>query len=222
MPPNKYPKKKAATQTKICTPTDKSKKSLNITRTPATPPSTLKTATLIITETASGSKYKDHLEVELAEKQQQIDKLIKRVNQLEGKVLILDSHVAVSETVSNLLKKKTNDLEAYCRRSCIHVNGLQKDDHENNDNLRKTVVENISSKTEIAKENIERSIDKLHRTGTYDQTTKKQPVKFTSHSFKEQIYFKRKIIKNSESNIRITPSLTQHRLKLLNLTQSYL
>ena len=30
------------------------------------------------------------------------------------------------------------DLEAYFRRSFIHVNGLQKDDHENNDNLRKT------------------------------------------------------------------------------------
>ena len=54
-------------------------------------------------------------------------------------MLILDSQLAISETVSNL--------EAYSRRSCIHVNGLQKDDHENNDNLRKPVVENINSKT---------------------------------------------------------------------------
>ena len=162
--------------------------------------------------------------MKLADKQQQIDKLIKRVNQLEGKVPILDSQLTVSETVNNLLKKKVDDLEAYSRRSCIHVNGLQKDDHENNDNLRKTVVENISSKTGISKENIERSIDKLHRTGKYDQTTKKQPgiVKFTIHSFKEQVHFKRKTIKNSESNISITPSLTHHRLELLNLTQSYL
>ena len=132
--------------------------------------------------------------MKLADKQQQIDKLIKRVNQLEGKVPILDSQLTVSETVNNLLKKKVDDLEAYSRRSCIHVNGLQKDDHENNDNLRKTVVENISRKTGISKENIERSIDKLHRTGKYDQTTKKQPgiVKFTIHSFKEQVHFKRK------------------------------
>ena len=119
-------------------------------------------------------------------------------------MLILDSQLAISETVSNL--------EAYSRRSCIHVNGLQKDDHENNDNLRKTVVENISSKTGISKDNIERSIDKLHRTGKYDQTTKTQPVivKFMSHSFKEHIYFKQKTIKNSDSNIKITPSLTHH------------
>ena len=220
---NKYQKKKAATQSQIYTTTDKSKKSLNITRTPATPPSTLTTTTLIITETPSDSKYRAHLEAKLAEQQQQNDKLIKRLNELEGKVLILDSQLAVPETVNNLLKKKADDLEAFSRRLCIHANGLQKDDHENNENLRKTVVENISSKTGISKDNIERSIDKLHRTGKYDQTTKTQPVivKFTSHSFKEQAYFKRKTIKNSDSNIRITPSLTHHRLELLNLTQSY-
>ena len=87
----------------------------------------------------------------------------------------MESQLAFSETVNNLPKKKADDLEAYSRRSCIHVNGLQKDDHENNDNLRKTVVENISSKTGISKDNIERSIDKLHRTGKYDQKTKTQP-----------------------------------------------
>ena len=208
MPSNKYQKKKAATESQIYTPTDKSKKSLNITRTRSTPSSTLTTTMLIITETASDNKYRNHLEAKLVKQQQQIDKLIKRVNQLEN----------------NLLKKKADDLETYSRRSCIHVNGLQKDDHENNDNLRKPVVENISSKTGISKDNIKKSIDKLHRTGKYDQTTKTQPVivKFTSHSFKEQAYFKRKTIKNSDSNIRITPSLTHHRLELLNLTQSNL
>ena len=89
--------------------------------------------------------------------------------------------------------------------------------------ISEKLVEN-SSKTRILKDNIERSIYKFHRTGKYDQTTKTQPViiKFTSHSFKEQVHFKRKT-KNSDSNIRITPSLTHHRLlELLNLTQSYL
>ena len=69
--------------------------------------------------------------------------------QNERKLIILDSQLVVSDTVNNLLKKKADDLEAYSRGSCIHVNGLQKDDHENNDTLRKTVVENISSKTGI-------------------------------------------------------------------------
>ena len=54
------------------------------------------------------------------------------------------------------------------------------------------MVEN-SSKTGISKDNIERGI---HRTGQYDQTTKTQPVivNCTSHSFKEQVYFKGKTI----------------------------
>ena len=112
----------------------------------------------------------------LAEQQPEIDKLIKIENQLEGQVLILDSQLIVSETVNNLLKKRADDLKSYSRRSCIPVNGLQKDDHENNDNLRKTVVESISSKTGISKDKIERSMDKLHRTERYDQTTKTQPV----------------------------------------------
>ena len=83
-------------------------------------------------------------------------------------MLILKSQLAVSETVNKLLKEKADDPEAYSRRSCIHVNGLQKDAHENNDNLRKTVVENISSKTGISKDNIRKSIDKPHRKGKYD------------------------------------------------------
>ena len=70
-------------------------------------------------------------------------------------MLILDSQLAISETVSNL--------EAYSQRSCIHVNGLQKDDHENNDNLRKTVVENITSKTEIPRDNIKRTSNSQNR-----------------------------------------------------------
>ena len=119
---------------------DKSKKSLNITSMPATPPQTLTTTSLIITETASDSKYRDHLEAKLAEEEQQIDKLIKRVN--EGKV-----HANLGQPVgghfrdcqsTTFSKRKLMDLEAYFQRSCVHVNGLQKDDHENNDNLRKT------------------------------------------------------------------------------------
>ena len=58
-------------------------------------------------------KYREHLEAKLAEQQQQIDKLIKRVNELEGKVVILDSQLAVSETVKKLHKKKADDPEAY-------------------------------------------------------------------------------------------------------------
>ena len=70
------------------------------------------------------------------------------------------------------------------------------------------MVENVSRKTGISKDNIERSIDRLHRTGKYDQTTKTQPVivKFTSHSFKQQVYFKQKTIKT----VTATSGLPHH------------
>lgn len=92
----------------------------------------------------------------------------------------------ISGTVNNILKKKADALEACSPKSCILVNKLQKDVHENNNyNLRKT--ENIIRRTRIFKENIELNIDKLHRTGRYGNTKKIQSVtvKFTSHSFKQ-------------------------------------
>ena len=57
--------KKAGSQLQIYTPTNKSKKSLNIARTPATPPSTLTTTTPIITETTSDSNIGTTLKLNL-------------------------------------------------------------------------------------------------------------------------------------------------------------
>ena len=44
-----------------------------------------------------------------------IEKLIKKLNMLEGYIIFLESKLAVSETVSKLLEKNPNGLEAYCR-----------------------------------------------------------------------------------------------------------
>lgn len=75
----------------------------------------------------------------------------------------------------------------------------------------------------MLKDNIERNIDKLRRKGKYNQATKTHPiiVKFKSHSFKDQVYFRQKSMKNSDNYIKITPLLTRHRLKLQNLTRNY-
>ena len=49
------------------------------------------------------------------------------------------------ETVNKLLKKKADDMEVYSRKPCMFEDGLQRDEHENN-NLTNMVVGNISSK----------------------------------------------------------------------------
>ena len=119
----KYQKKKTGIQAQINTPPkDILKKSPNLSfiNIPATPPSIL-IPTPIITETASDSKHRDHLEVKLGDQQPQLDNLIKRVNQIEREVLILGSQLIISENVSNLLKKKADGIEAYSQRPCVLI-----------------------------------------------------------------------------------------------------
>ena len=73
--------------------------------------------------------------------------------------------------------------------------------------------------TGISKEEITNNIGKLHRIGKTDKNnTQNTIVKFKSHSFKEKIYFKRKVIK--QRDVKIKPSLTKHRIGLLKDTNT--
>ena len=87
--------------------------------------------------------------------------------------------------------KKANDLETNSRRPCLIVSGVKKEKNENMENLTKNVIYKLEQ-TGIPKEKLKTNIDKLHRTGTYQQSTNTQPVivKFKSDSFKEKIYNK--------------------------------
>ena len=82
------------------------------------------------------------------------------------------------------------------------------------ENLTKTIIEKLEQ-TGIPKEKLKTNIDKLHRTGAYQQSTNTQPVivKFNSDSFKEKIYNK---WKNVNTNIKLFPSLTRRHTQLLN------
>ena len=82
------------------------------------------------------------------------------------------------------------------------------------ENQTKTIIEKLEQ-TGIPKEKLKTNIDKLHRTGTYQQSTNTQPVivKFKSDSFKEKIYNK---WKNVNTNIKLVPSLTRRHTQLLN------
>lgn len=64
---------------------------------------------------------RDHLEVKLEEQQQQNDKPIKRVSQLEKQLLILESQLVISENISNFLKNKADGMETYSHRSCVLI-----------------------------------------------------------------------------------------------------
>ena len=88
-----------------------------------------------------------------------------------------------------LAKEKTDNLEAYSRRLCAILPGIQKSKEETRDNIETSILENLQ-KTGLPKEERERYIDKLHRVGRFDHETQTQPIieKFKTHSFKEEIY----------------------------------
>ena len=139
------------------------------------------------------NKNNASLEEQLKQQQLLINKLMSRINALESHVQLLGGKIATQESVSNLLEQKTDNLEAYSRRPCTILSGIQKLKKESQGNIKTSVLENLQ-KTGLPLEEIERNIDKLHRVGRFDQETQAQPiiVKFKTHSFKEKIYHQRK------------------------------
>ena len=72
------------------------------------------------------NKNNASLEEQLKQQQLLIDKLTSGVSALESQVQLLEGKIATQETVSNLLEQKTDDLEAYSRRPCTIMSGIQK------------------------------------------------------------------------------------------------
>ena len=130
----------------------------------------------------------------------------------------MERKIAIQETVNNLLEQKTNDLEAYSRRPCAILSGIQKPKEEKQEENNKTSVLENQQKTGLPKKEIERNIDKLHRIGRFDHKTQTQPiiVKFKTHSFKEKISHQRKKL---AKGIKISPSLTKRRSDILQQVQ---
>ena len=72
------------------------------------------------------NKNNASLEEQLKQQQLLIDKLTSGASALESQVQLLEGKIATQETVSNLLEQKTDDLEAYSRRPCTIMSGIQK------------------------------------------------------------------------------------------------
>ena len=155
-------------------------------------------------------------EVVIQQQQITIDELLVRIVKLEERAIALEGGLASASHVTSVLQEqltaKTDELEMYSR-SCIVLTGLCKEENENLNKLKEYVVETLCE-TGISKEEITNNIDKLHRIGKTDKNnTQNTIIKFKSHSFKENIYFKRKAIK--QRDVKIKPTLTKHRIELL-------
>ena len=83
------------------------------------------------------------LEEQLKQQQLLIIKLTSRISALESHAQLLEGKIAIQETVSHMLEQKTDDLEAYSRRPCAILSGIQKRKKELRENIKTSALENL-------------------------------------------------------------------------------
>ena len=83
------------------------------------------------------------LEEQLKQQQLLIIKLTSRISALESHAQLLEGKIAIQETVSHVLEQKTDDLEAYSRRPCAILSGIQKRKKELRENIKTSALENL-------------------------------------------------------------------------------
>ena len=164
-----------------------------------------------------------HGESEVAKLRLEVEQLRKTVELMQVKLRDIEAKEAVTSQVNSVLANEVDRLEQYGRRHSVIIKGLDLKDKEDNASLSKRVQLIISNELDLPEE--VKQIDKLHRIGPIydankDSKTPRQDVivRFNNHSSRYSVYHKRKTLKNKK--IRITPSLTDKRRKLLNEARS--
>ena len=165
--------------------------------------------------------------------QEQCQELKNRIIALESRVEFLETQLLITQNVSKHLEKRLNGQEQYSRRPCLDVSGMmepgKEDDHDSD---CEKIITTLSKETGIRKDFIKENIDKIHLLGKPNEEGRQlRIVKFTSDSFKETIYRRHKNrIETYTSdqrkrkfpikiNIKLQPSLTSQRLKLLKIAR---
>ena len=154
-------------------------------------------------------------------KDEEIASLRQQLQALQGRLEAVEAQVAVTSKVNSILSKEVDRLEQYGRRNSVVIRGILPKEDETNDQL-KQCVEDIVAGDLGFKEQFKVDFDKTHRIGPVLDTPKGKRqdviVRFKSHSTRYDVYHKRKSLKNK--SIRITPSLTKTRRKLLSTARS--
>ena len=141
-----------------------------------------------------------------------IHALVNKISMLDDQVQKLQGQLTATQNENNHLQIKLDEQEAYSRRPCLVVSGVDSE-LQDGPSLAQEVV-GLLSQTGIKKETLNSSIDKLHQIGKVNNKgTRSIIVKFKEHSFKEEVYKKRKNIKNNK--VKLKPSLTKRRQDIL-------
>ena len=149
-----------------------------------------------------------------------------KIHALETKVYELEGPINVTQTVNSYLENMVDAQEQYSRRSCLIMNGMPKSEHvegaDNSDDISQ-VIEVLERECGISPDVIKDNLDKKHPIGHPDKYGKQlRIVKFTTDSFKETVFRKRKHRRNSyierqkrsgkpvQIKVKLQPSLRRH------------
>ena len=154
-------------------------------------------------------------------KDEEIASLRQQLQAMQERLKAVEAQVAVTSKVNSILSKEVDRLEQYGRRNCVVIRGILPKEEETNEELKQSVKDIVAGDLGF-KEQFNVDFDKTHRIGPVLDTPKGKRqdviVRFKSHSTRYDVYRKRKDLKNK--SIRITPSLTKTRRKLLSAARS--
>ena len=143
-----------------------------------------------------------------------ISKLEKRVDCLEGELMLVNSRLCVRDHIVDGLRGEIHRLQQYTRRYSVSIAGIEKTTREEtHDELKEKVLKVVNEVTSSTKE---ADIDKFHRNGPVFEGNRQEVIlRFKSHSAKEAFYRGRKTLPPASRAIKIKPSLSPHQRKLL-------
>ena len=145
----------------------------------------------------------------------EFDQLKKRVKDLENRCEKLEAAKAVSEQVTEVLRKEIDRLDQYGRRHNVVIRNVELPANESQKQVEETVGKIVEKSLKAPA--LMRDVDKMHRIGRIKKTQGKNfqniVVRFRTHRSRYELYGKRKDLKNG---IKIGPHLTHHRGKVLH------
>ena len=199
--------------------TSKSNSSIPTTTESETPVTTTPYAS---TTFSSKPKIEDLLEM-ISIQDNKIDKLTKRVTDLEQMLRETQSFNLIATNTSELLKMEVDKLKQYSRRSCQVISGvelLRNKTTESAEETEEKVCRIIETNLDISREDFDYELYKVHRlplikkSSDKNKSTPKPPniiCKFRTHRFREYLFAKKKDILHITNKKVNFPTLTYQR-----------
>ena len=138
---------------------------------------------------------------DIIRKQQKIiEELMERVRRLEGTVSAMEGELAVAQNVITLLSRQLVETDSYSQRSCMIVTGLRKPKNgKTNKDDALNIISVVAKEAGIDENDFRKHVDKIHPIGGAKNGKQARIIKFTTHSFKEEVFLQHKRNKKIDS-----------------------